>query len=140
MIRKLTVCLMAVFAVMMFSQVFAEEKQEQFDFSGKVMVKDRDGKIYNFEAGGLNVNQIYLYEGQLRLKHPMDTISEIKLTKEKTEFKDDAGNYIYFMGSIANKEGKVKHGMIPVWKHAKIWDKGNKEGILLRNVDTIKFY
>ena len=138
--KKLSICLMVVFVILLFSQVFAEEKQEQYDFSGKVMVKDRDGKVYNFEAGGLNVNQIYLYEGQLRLKHPMENISQLKLTKEKPEFKDTAGNYIYFVGSITDKEGKVKHGMIPIWKHAKIWNKDNKEEVLLRNIETIKFY
>lgn len=139
--RKLSICLMVVFVILLFSQVFAaEEKQEQFDFPGKVMVKNRDGKIFTYEDGGLNVNQIYLYEGQLRLKHPMETISEIKLTKEKPEFKDTTENYIYFMGSITDKEGKVKHGIVPIWKHAKIWNKDNKEEILLRNVETIKFY
>ncbi len=141
MYKKLSICLMVVFVVLLFSQAFAEEpEQENYEFTGKVMIKDREGKVYNFEAGGLNVNQIYLYEGQLRLKHNMETISELKLTKEKPEFKDEAGNYIYFIGLITDKEGKVKHGMIPIWKHAKIWNKDKKEEVLLRNIETIKFY
>ena len=142
MSRKITLMIAVLLVFMVFSSVYADQppKQDNVKLSGKVMIKDKEGKIITFDSGGMNISKFYIYEGELRIKQPVLKVSEVKLTKEKTELKDKTGNYIYFVGSISDKEGKTIHGMIPVWKHAKIWNKDKSQEILLKNVQVIKYY
>jgi len=139
MMKKLVLILIVIFVFLTVSGVFAAQKQDNIEIKGKITIVERSGNTFNFEGAGLNISKLYLYEGELRIKFPLDQVKEIRIAKEKKDLKDESGNYIYFIGTITKKGEKAMHGIIPIWKHAKIYTKDKKKEFLLKDISEIKF-